>query len=150
MPAAKDKSMTVASYLASLPADRAKTMRAVYRAVKKAMPKGYTELFGYGMIMWSVPLSVLPDTYNGHPLCYVGLAAQKNYFSLHLMGPYGNKALRAELEAGFKKAGIRLDMGQSCVRFKDLDAVALDVCCDVIGKVPMARYVEMYQSVKRK
>ena len=67
---------TVAQYLASLPPDRRTVMTKVRAAVKRAMPKGYQELMGYGMIMWSVPLSVLPDTYNGYPLCYAALAAQ--------------------------------------------------------------------------
>ena len=142
--------MTVSAYLASVPAERRAVLQAVRRAVKKAMPKGYKELVGYGMIMWSVPLSVLPDTYNGHPLCYVALAAQKNYFALYLMGPYGSKKLLAELQSGYKKAGIRLDMGKSCVRFKALDGIALDVVAGVIANVPMADYVTMYKSVKRK
>jgi len=141
---------TVSAYLASVPAERRAVLQAVRRAVKKAMPTGYKELMGYGMIMWSVPLSVLPDTYNGYPLCYVALAAQKNYFALYLMGPYGSKKLLAELRSGYKKAGIRLDMGKSCVRFRDLDGIALDVVSDVIAKVPMADYVAMYKSVKRK
>ena len=142
--------MTVSAYLASVPAERRAVLQAVRRAVKKAMPKGYKELVGYGMIMWSVPLSVLPDTYNGHPLCYVALAAQKNYFALYLMGPYGSKKLLAELQSGYKQAGIRLDMGKSCVRFTSLDGIALDVVAGVIAKVPMADYVAMYRSVKRK
>ncbi|MHB1312303.1 MAG: DUF1801 domain-containing protein [Gemmatimonadaceae bacterium] len=143
-------STTVAAYLASLPADRRAVLQAVRRTVKKAMPAGYKEMMGYGMIMWSVPLSVLPDTYNGYPLCYVSLAAQKNHFALYLMGPYGSKPLLAELKAGYKKAGMRLDMGKSCVRFRALDGIALDVVADVIGRVPMADYVAMYRSVKRK
>jgi hypothetical protein len=141
---------TVGAYLASLPTERRAVLQVVRRAVQKAMPRGYKELMGYGMIMWSVPLSVLPDTYNGHPLCYVALAAQKNHYALYLMGPYGSKKLLAELQSGYKKAGIRLDMGKSCVRFKSLDGIALDVVAGVIAKVPMADYVTMYKSEARK
>src|SRR5512133_1292434 len=114
------------------------------------MPKGYKEAMGYGMIMWSVPLSVLPDTYNGHPLCYAALAAQKRHFALYLMGPYGNPALLAELKAGYKAAGLRLDMGKSCVRFTSLDDIALDVVARVISRVPMAAYAAVYAKSRRK
>lgn len=139
---------TVAQYLAALPADRRAVIAKVRAAVKRAMPKGYQEMMGYGMIMWSVPLKVLPDTYNGYPLCYVALAAQKNYFALYLMGPYGNKALMDELKAGYKAAGLRLNMGKSCLRFTSLDKLALDVVTKVIAKVPMAKYIAVYRAVQ--
>ena len=141
---------TVAQYLASLPPERRAVMAKVRTAVKRAMPKGYKELMGYGMIMWSVPRSVLPDTYNGHPLCYVALAAQKQHMALYLMGPYGNAALLAELKAGYKSVGLRLDMGKSCLRFKSLDDIALEVVGRVISRVPMATYVATYQRSRRK
>ena len=34
---------------------------------------------GFGMICYTLPLERYPDTYNGQPLCYAGLAAQKNH-----------------------------------------------------------------------
>ncbi|MHB1095158.1 MAG: DUF1801 domain-containing protein [Gemmatimonadaceae bacterium] len=147
---AKSSAPTVAQYLASLPAERRAVMAKVRTAVTRAMPKGYRELMGYGMIMWSVPLSVLPDTYNGHPLCYAALAAQKRHFALYLMGPYGSPALLAALKAGYKAAGLKLDMGKSCLRFKSLEDIALDVVGRVISRVPMATYVTIYQQSRRK
>ncbi|MDP1889980.1 MAG: DUF1801 domain-containing protein [Gemmatimonadaceae bacterium] len=140
---------TVAQYLASLPAERRTVVAKVRATVKRAIPKGYKESMGYGMIMWSVPLSVLPDTYNGHPLCYVALAAQQRHFALYLMGPYGEPALLAELKAGYKAAGLKLDMGKSCLRFQSLDDIALDVVGRVISRVPMTTYVAMYQKTRR-
>lgn len=139
---------TVAQYLAALPADRRAVIAKVRSAVKRAMPKGYQEMTGYGMIMWSVPLTVLPNTYNGYPLSYVALAAQKRHNALYLMGCYGNKALMDELKAGYKAAGLRLDMGKSCLRFTSLDTLALDVVTKAIARVPMATYVAMYKKLK--
>lgn len=141
---------TVTQYLASLPPERRAVMAKVRAAVKRAMPKGYKETMGFGMICWSVPLSVLPDTYNGQPLCYVALAAHKGHTALYLMGPYGEPALLAELKAGYKAAGLKLDMGKSCLRFKSLDDIALDVVSRVISRVPMATYVAMYQKTRRR
>jgi uncharacterized protein YdhG (YjbR/CyaY superfamily) len=141
---------TVAQYLTSLAPERRAVIARVRTAVRRAVPAGYREAMGYGMITWSVPLSVLPDTYNGEPLCYVALAAQKRHYALYLMGPYGNAALMSELKAGYKAAGLKLDMGKSCLRFTSLDALALDVVCGVIARVPMAAYVASYRAVKRK
>jgi hypothetical protein len=36
-------------------------------------------------VNWSVPLSVLPDTYNEHPLADVAPLETKGGFSLHLV-----------------------------------------------------------------
>jgi len=142
------RKQTVAQYLAALPGDRRAVIASVRAAVKRAMPKGYQETMGYGMIMWSVPLKVLPDTYNGHPLCYVALAAQKRHYALYLMGCYGNKALMDELKAGYKAAGLRLDMGKSCLRFTSLDKLALGVVTKAIAKVPVAKFVAIYRAAK--
>lgn len=136
---------TVAAYLASLPPERRKVVNTVRAVIRKAMPKGYKESMGYGMIMWSIPLGVLPDTYNGHPLCYVALAAQKNYYIAYLMGAYGSPKILADLRAGYKEAGIKLDMGKACVRFKSLDGVALDVIRDIVARIPVDEYVRIYR-----
>lgn len=141
---------TVAQYLASLPLERRTVMARVRSVVKRAIPKGYKELMGYGMIMWSVPLSVLPDTYNGHPLCYVALAAQKRHFALYLMGCYGNEALMDELRMGYKARGLKLNMGKSCLRFTSLDGIALDVVAKSIARVSMAKYVQIYQASRHR
>jgi hypothetical protein len=41
-------------------------------------------------------------------------------------------------------------MGKSCLRFKSLDDIALDVVGRVISRVPMATYVAVYQKSRRK
>ena len=56
--------------------------------VHKHIPKGYAEFMNWGAINWGIPLEEFPDTYNGQPLCYVGLGAQKNYNLFYLMGAY--------------------------------------------------------------
>ena len=114
--------------------------------VRKHLPKGYEELLGYGMIMWSVPLKQFPDTYNGHPLLYAALASQKNYFALYLMGAYGDSKLGAKFREGFRKAGKKLDMGKSCVRFQAMDDLALDAVAEVVERWTPAEWIELYKS----
>ena len=143
-------SKTVAAYLAELPVERRAELARVRQVLRKHMPKGYKETIGYGVITWSVPLKVYPDTYNGQPLCYAALANQKNYMSVYVMCVYGSKALAARLREGFKKAGKRLDMGKSCIRFKRADDLALDVIGELIAAVPMERYIAMAKAVRRK
>lgn len=136
-------SATPTEYLAGLPADRRKALAEVRRVVKKHLPKGYQEGMTYGGITWSVPLRIYPGTYNGQPLCYVALANQKHYASLHVMIAYGSSAQLTRLKEGFRKAGKKLDMGKSCIRFKTADDLALDVIGEVIASTPMGRYIEI-------
>ena len=55
---------TPAQYIASLPADRAKTIATVRALVNKHIPRGYDECLVWGTIGWTIPLSRYPDTYN--------------------------------------------------------------------------------------
>src|SRR4051812_27054558 len=84
-------------YIASLPDDRRTAVADVRKLVNKHLPAGFAEQMLAGMISWVVPLKRLPKTYNGQPLMYVALAAQKNYCSLYLMSAYGSKKHEAEL-----------------------------------------------------
>ena len=118
--------------------------------MKQNLPAGYVEGVGFGMICYSVPLNEYADTYNKHPLMYAALASQKNYLSLYLMPVYGDNRLERRLRDAFAAANKKLDMGKSCIRFKRADDLPLDAIGDIVAAVPMARWIEIAQSVRRK
>ena len=144
------RAKTVAEYIASLPEDRRGAIKAVRAVVKKNLPAGYKEGIDYGFIGWTVPLSVYPDTYNGQPLCYAALANQKNHMALYLMAAYAEGSIKQRLAKGFKAAEKKLDMGKSCVRFKSLDDLPLDVIAEVAAALPMKKYVEIAKAAHPK
>jgi hypothetical protein len=139
---------TVEEYLASLPEDRRTTISAVRDTVNAHLPKGYVEQMQHGMIGWAIPLEDYPDTYNGQPLGIVALANQKNHMALYLMGLYSSESEVAWFRQQYAERGLRLDMGKSCVRFKRLDQVPLDVIGEVIAKVPPALFIERYEAAR--
>ena len=147
---ARTKAATVTEYLAALPAERAAVVRSVRQFVRRHLPKGYTEMMSFGAISWVVPERRLPKTYNGQPLCYIALAAQKQSYSLYLMAAYMNPPNLALLKDGFARAGKKLDMGKSCVRFRQLDDLALDAVAAVVASTPMERYAAMYEASRAK
>ena len=144
------KAKTVTEYLAELPADRRKTISAVRAVVRKRLPKGYKEGVGYGMICYTVPLETYPVTYNGQPLCYAALASQKQYCAIYLTNVYGDTTTAKAFKEGFKKAGKKLDMGKSCVRFKTADDLPLDVIGETIAATPVKAFIEMYEKTRKK
>lgn len=144
------KATSVADYLAELPPERAAVVAHLRNLINRAMPDGYREGIGYGMIGWAVPLEDLPDTYNGQPLAYVGLAAQKNGYSLYLNCPYVSPERTERLKAGFAAAGKKLDMGKSCIRFKRIDQLAEDVIAAEIASVTPAEFIAICEEARAK
>lgn len=139
----------VAQYLAELPDDRRDVMTAMRKFIRRHLPKGYVESMTYGMILYGIPLDTYPNTYNNQPLGYLALAAQKNYYALYMLA-YGDAKAIADMRAGFKAEGRKLDMGKSCVRFRNIDDLALDAIGTAIASTPPERYIELYEAVRAK
>jgi hypothetical protein len=136
---------TVDAYLASLPSDRRSAISRVRDLVLRSLPEGYVEGMGYGMINYSIPLSRYPNTYNGQALCYIGLAAQKNFNAIYLMGVYSDPVRTKRFTDGFAKAGKKLDIGKSCVRFKSPDDLALEAIAETIAGLPVDGFIALYE-----
>ena len=141
---------TPEEYIAALPESRRAPITAVRAVVRKNLPSGYAEHVSFGMLNYAIPLTRLPKTYNGQPLCYVALAAQKNFCSLYLMSVYGNKTHETMLREAFKAEGKKLDMGKSCIHFQTEDDLPLPAIGKLIASIPSEKWIEIYQSSRRK
>lgn len=135
------KAATPEAYIAELPPERAAIVARVRDLVNANVPPGYSEGMGWGMIGWVVPLSTYPDTYNGQPMVYAALAAQKNYFSLYLTAVYACRERRERLAAAFAAAGKTLDMGKSCIRFRRFEDLAEQAVAEAVRGVPVERFI---------
>ena len=140
----------VEDYIAGLPEERRCAIASLRNHILAHLPEGYSEEMDFGMIAYVVPLDRYPQTYNGHPLMYAALASQKNYMSLYLMNIYGDPATSQWFTEEFKARGKKLDMGKSCVRFKKLDDLPLDVIGEAIAKTSPAEWIEIYEASRKK
>ncbi|HYO65007.1 MAG TPA: DUF1801 domain-containing protein [Archangium sp.] len=148
----QSKATTVDQYLASLPADRRAAVSAVRKAILANLDKDYEEGIQYGMIGYYVPHKVFPAGYHvdpKQPLPFAALASQKNHMAVYLMGIYGEPRQEKWFREAWAKTGRKLDMGKSCVRFKKLEDVALDVLGEAIRRAPAKAYIQQYESVIR-
>jgi hypothetical protein len=139
---------TVAEYLQSLPPERREVVAEVRDALAAAMPAGYREAIAFGMITWSIPLERYPDTYNGQPLGYVALAAQKRYYAVYLMGLYSDSEEAASFRQRWEAGGRRLDMGKSCLRFRRMEDLDLDLLTEVVAGTSVPEYLERYERAR--
>ncbi len=141
---------TATDYLASLPQDRREVISAVRELILRNLPEGYQETINWGMLSYEVPLETYPDTYNKKPLSYVGLAAQKNYNSLYLMSVYQDPADYQELIKAFDGMGVKPNMGKSCIRFKKLDQIPLEIIARLIAKTSVQDFVATAKSLQKR
>ena len=143
------RASTVDEYLAELPQERADVVRTVRRTILERLPDGFVETMNWGMICYELPLSSYPDTYNGQPLGTAALAAQVRHYSLYLYGVYMSPELTQRLRDAYAASGKKLDMGKSCVRFRNLDGIDLDAVGEVIAAVSPEDLIAMYETSGR-
>lgn len=142
----KSSAPTLQKYLDELPEDRRAVVEAVRGMVLHNLPEGYRESFNWGMITYEIPLERYPKTYNGQPLAYLALAAQKNHYALYLNCVYQDPEQESRLREGFKKAGKKLDLGKSCLRFKKLDDLPMNVLAELVAGTPPDAFIAQYEA----
>jgi hypothetical protein len=147
---AKSDAATVEEYLQELLADRRAVIEQVRQVVLDNLPSGYQETMSWGMISYGIPLERYPNTYNKQPLGYAALAAQKNYYTLYLMGAYSGSMQEGWLKEQFALAGKKLDMGKSCLHFRKLEDLPLDVIAEAIAMVSVDDFIAQYEKSRRK
>lgn len=144
----QSKAATVEEYLAELPEDRREAISAIRDVILKNLPEGYKEGMQYGMIGYCVPHSVYPAGYHcdpKQPLPFAALASQKNHMAVYLCNLYASEEEGQWFREAWTATGKKLDAGKSCVRFKKLDGVALDVIGEAIARWPVDKFIALYE-----
>ena len=90
------------------------------------------------MPSWVVPHSLYPKGYHCSPelpLPFVSVASQKNFIALYHMGIYATPELLQWFVGEYPKHCKRkLEMGKSCIRFKNIDDIPFELIGDLIKK----------------
>lgn len=144
----KSTAVSVSAYLAELPEERRAVIAPLRDLIVRHLPPGYVETMNWGMICYEVPLARYPATYNGQPLGYVALAAQKNAYSLYLMSLCEGSAGEQALRDAFRAAGKKLDFGKSCVRFKRLEDLPLEALAALIASTPVETFLAEHEAAR--
>ena len=154
----QSKAATVKQYLASLPADRRAAISAVRDVILANLDSEIEEGIQYGMIGYYVPHRVYPAGYRAdpkQPLPFAALASQKNYMSFYLMSVYcgcedknPNNPHAKWFRDEWMKTGKKLDMGKSCIRFKKLDDLPLDLIGKAIKRVRARDFIRFCENAQ--
>jgi hypothetical protein len=143
----QSKAATVDDYLDELEPDRREIVEEVLAVIRENIPDGYEEGVLWGMPNWYVPLERYPDTYNKQPLPIAALAAQKRHYAVYLF-IYDDDEIREEFEERYRASGKPMDVGKSCVRFKKLEDLPLDVIAWAVAQSSVEDFIERYERAR--
>ena len=145
----QSKATTVEQYLAEVPAGRQKAMMKLRKVIKKNLPKGFKEGMGYGNMGYVVPHSKYPAGYHcdpKQPLPFMGFASQKNFIAVYHMGVYADPKLYKWFVGEYAKAGVgKLDMGKSCIRFKNPEKIPYQLIGELASKITPDEWIATYE-----
>lgn len=137
-------------YISKLPEDRQVAISKLRDIINDRLPSDFEETMSYGMIGWVVPHSIYPDGYHCAPklpLPFLSVASQKNFIALYHMGIYANQELYDWFVSEYPKYCKRkLDMGKSCIRFKNLDDIPYELIGELVSKMTVKDWVSIYES----
>lgn len=140
---------TVQEYIAALPENRKPVIEKLREVIVANLPDGFAEQIAYGMISYVVPLSRYPQGYHvkkGEPLPFLSLASQKNHVALYHLGLYQNKDLEAWFANAYAQCvPTKLDMGKSCIRFKNPDHIPYELIAELCQKITVDDYIQSYE-----
>ncbi len=81
------------------------------------------------------------------PLPFASLASQKNHMAIYLMSIYSDSEQEQQIRAAWTKTGKKPDTGRSCIRFKKIDDVPLEVIGQTVKRMSVKKYIKQYETV---
>lgn len=141
---------TVDEILSNLPQDRAKPFNKLHEVIVKNLPKGFEAAISYGGLGYVIPHRLYPAGYHckpSEPLPFAGIASQKHAITFYHMGMYMDSALLKWFVAEYPKHSTqKLDMGKSCVRFKNFDEIPYTLIGQLMKKMSAKEWIETYEA----
>jgi hypothetical protein len=148
----QSKAATINQYLHELPDDRRSAMEKLHKIISKNLSDGFKAGMGYGMIGYVVPHSIYPAGYHCTPelpLPFMSIASQKNFIAVYHMGVYSDKKLLDWFTKAYADLGIgKLDMGKSCIRFKNPDKIPFALIGELAGKMSVDEWIAAYEKAR--
>lgn len=145
---------TVEKILTNLPEDRVEAFNNLHNVIVKNLPDGFEAAISYGGLGYVVPHTVYPAGYHCkpiEPLPFAGLASQKNSINFYHMGIYSDPELLDWFVAEYPKhSKQKLDMGKSCIRFKKFDQIPVELIGELMQKMTVKQWVDLYESKLKK
>lgn len=150
----KTEGNTVEAILSNVPPERAEAFNSLHQTILKNLPEGFEAAMSYGMLSYVVPHRIYPAGYHckpAEPLPFSYIASQKNSINFYHMGIYANPELLDWFVAEFPKhSKQKLDIGKSCIRFKKLEEIPYELIGELVTKMSVQQWIDLYESKFKK
>ena len=144
---------SVEEYLEKAPDERKAALLKLREVILENLPEGFEEVMSYGMPAYVVPHSIFPAGYHckpEEPLPFLSFASQKNFVGLYHMGIYVDDELLNWFTAEYPKhMKTKLDMGKSCIRFKNIKKIPYDLIGQLASKMTVDRWIQLYEQSRK-
>lgn len=142
------------NYINQAPQDRQEPLNTLRSTILENLPQGFQEGMQYGMIAYYVPHSIYPSGYHCNPkepLPFMSFASQKNSINLYHNGIYADPGIYTWFVSEYPKYCKRkLDMGKSCIRFKNLDDIPFALLAQLVKKLTVKQWITLYEHAVKK
>lgn len=136
-------------YIEKLPEERKEAVSKLRETVKKHLPEGFEECINYKMLGYVVPHSIYPNGYHCDPklpLPFINIASQKNFVAFYHMGIYADPELLDWFVGEYPKhVSTKLDMGKSCIRFKNIAKIPYELIAALCQKMTPQEWIALYE-----
>ena len=150
----KTEGNTVEAILSNVPPERAEAFNTLHQTILKNLPEGFEVAISYGMLGYVVPHRIYPAGYHckpAEPLPFASIASRKNSINFYHMGIYSNPELLDWFVAEYPKhCKQKLDMGKSCIRFKKLEEIPYELIGELMTKMSVQQWIDLYESQLKK
>ena len=141
-------------YVAEVPDERKEAINRLREVIKSNLPRGFKEVMSYGMIGYVVPHEIYPEGYHcdpALPLPFMNLASQKNFIAVYHAGIYADPELNKWFVGEYPKhVSTKLDMGKSCIRFKNVKHIPFELIGELSSKMTVDSWIKTYESRVKK
>lgn len=142
------------SYIQALDPAWQPVFRQALAEIDANMPPGFELVMQYGMPCYVVPLSTYPAGYLDQadvPLPFLSLGMQKHHLALYHMGLYAFPEHLAWFQTEYaRRSTTRLDMGKSCVRFRNSKTIPVSLLGELARRITAQEWVEKYETSRQR
>ena len=150
----KANGTTVMDILSNIPSERAEHFNQLHDVIVKNLPNGFEAGISYGGLGYVIPHTLYPAGYHCkpiEPLPFAGISSQKNSINFYHMGMYSDPILYEWFVTEYPKhSKKKLDIGKSCVRFKNPDEIPYKLIGELMRKMSAQEWINLYESKLKK
>ncbi|OAB26518.1 hypothetical protein PMSD_25375 [Paenibacillus macquariensis subsp. defensor] len=134
-------------YINQLPEERKAVISKLRKIIRESLPVGFEETMSYGFISYVVPHSLYPAGYHCNPkepLPFMSIASQKNFVAVYHMGVYADQELLNWFVQEYPNyMKTKLDMGKSCIRFKNMNQIPYALIGELCTKITVEQWIRI-------